>query len=262
MSAVADQQKWFKLWTTAPSDDDLIALPVADRWAWAVLGCHTKTHGSRGTVSISLANVALAGQMGIDVTKLHETCARLPHVNVQKPDNGKFVVTWQNWLKYQEDSSVYERVKRLRSKKRGEEKRGDQKEPPVAPQGASRPFERNGDEVLQHHDEESAEEAAAALRGAAAEHLDVVPDELRDANTLLEFLNAKTGRTYGGLANLQLIDARLREGWSVQQCRTMTMRKVRDWRDDARMATFLRPATLFNRAKLESYMAELGYVRS
>jgi uncharacterized phage protein (TIGR02220 family) len=132
---------------------------------------------------------------------------------------------------------------------------GSTKEPPIAPQGAS-----PRDEVLTtSNGAEPSREAAEALGGAAEEQLD---DELRDARTLLAFLNAKTGRTYSGLVALQLIAARLREGWSVQDCKTMIVRKWRDWHEDAKMATYLRPATLFNRVKLEGYMGELGFTRS
>lgn len=135
---------------------------------------------------------------------------------------------------------------------------GQSKNPPTAPQGAS-----GRDDVLSTPNGDEPElEAAEALGGAAAEQPEV-PDELRDALTLLEFLNLRTGRTYAAtLATLHLIDARLREGWSVQDCKTMVMRKVNDWRGDARMATYLRPATLFNRVKLEGYMGELGFTRS
>lgn len=118
---MADQARWFKFWCTAPYDDHLLRLSVADRWAWAVLGAYTKAHGTRGSVQLSESNTVLAAAMGIDVTVLFVTCARLPHLSVQKSDNGEITVTWKNWTKYQEDSTVAERVSRLRSKKRREE---------------------------------------------------------------------------------------------------------------------------------------------
>ena len=40
-------------------------------------------------------------------------------------DNGTTSVTLKNWYKYQIDDGSYERLKRLRSKRRGEEKRGE-----------------------------------------------------------------------------------------------------------------------------------------
>ena len=138
---MADNGRWFKLWITAPADDAIQELPPALRWAWVAFGCYTKAHGTRGRVVVSRSNAVLAAEMGIDVADLFGTIQALPHVtvdnsggvspNVQlrghktdvRSDNGTFTVTWKNWTKYQEDRTVYERVKRLRSKKRRDEKR-------------------------------------------------------------------------------------------------------------------------------------------
>ena len=133
---MADQQRWFKLWCSVLTDDDLQSLPPADRWAWAALGAHVKQSGTRGTVVISLLNAALAGALGVPLDQLEAVIRRLPHVTVnggsvvnerrfsgRPSDNGTLTVTFKNWPKYQEDSTVAERVRRLRSKKRGEEKR-------------------------------------------------------------------------------------------------------------------------------------------
>jgi hypothetical protein len=126
---VADQHRWFKLWATAPWDDDLQQLPPAHRWAWVVLGVYTKTNGTRGRVTISPSNATLCGAMCVTSDALEHVIRTFPHVRVEEGnnDNGKFTVTWDNWTKYQEDASVYERVRRLRSKRRGEENRGDEK---------------------------------------------------------------------------------------------------------------------------------------
>ena len=129
---MADQQRWFKLWCSAPADDDLQALLPADRWAWAAFGAYTKLHGTRGTVTVSLTNKALAAEMGVTVEDLVPALKRLPHMRVSEAvgDHGKVTVTWDNWTKYQEDSTQVERKRRSRSKKRGEEKR---REVPLKP---------------------------------------------------------------------------------------------------------------------------------
>jgi hypothetical protein len=77
---MGDQQRWFKLWASAPSDDGLQALTPALRWAWAVLGIYTKVHGERGCVTVSPHNAALAAEMGIPLSDLIPTIARFPHV--------------------------------------------------------------------------------------------------------------------------------------------------------------------------------------
>ncbi len=51
--------------------------------------------------------------------------------------------------------------------------------------------------------------------------------------------------------------ARLKSGATVMNCRQVIVRKNRDWKDDIKMAKYLRPATLFNDVKFEQYMGEL-----
>jgi len=124
---MADQQRWFKLWASAPADEHLQRHPPAIRWAWAVFGVYTKLHGQRGRVIVSPTNSVLAAEMGLPTESLISTIVQLPHMSVEGPHpaNGEVTVTWKNWIKYQEDSTVAERVARLRSKRRGEEKRRD-----------------------------------------------------------------------------------------------------------------------------------------
>ena len=284
---MADQARWFKLWYSALGDSDLLALPPATRWAWAALGAHMKVHGTRGRLTVRLTDTVLAAAMGVTPEELFGVVNVLPHVSCElrneegSTHHGEFTVTFHNWVKYQEDSTRAERQRASRAKRRREEtkKRGEEKRgefPPVAPPGGARHEGRftppdpssNGDEPNDQNATETTHDEGEEMPGDASwdapEKREVpveVLEELRGAVEVLEFLNAKTGRTYGGLASLHLIDARLREGWSVQQCKTMTMRKVRDWRADARMAPYLRPATLYARGKLEQYMAEIGYVR-
>jgi len=87
---------------------------------------------------------------------------------------------------------------------------------------------------------------------------------LADAEGVLQFLNQKTGRNFrlreaGGKpsANLALIEARLRGGATVIQCRAIILRKYHEWKGDEKMAHFLRPETLFGRTKFEQYLGEL-----
>ena len=143
---MSDQKKWFKLWHSALSDDALCRLPTSVRWAWVALGAHTKVHGERGVVKISGTNSVLAAQMGVAVDVLKDTILMLPHIHVgdENCDNGEFTVTWKNWRYFQEDSTVASRVSRLRSKRRGEEKRGEESRiTPIS--GATPPLKLGGE---------------------------------------------------------------------------------------------------------------------
>jgi uncharacterized phage protein (TIGR02220 family) len=85
------------------------------------------------------------------------------------------------------------------------------------------------------------------------------PDVHRQAREVLNFLNDKTGRNYEPVpANLEMVEARLKEGASVDDLRAVVAKKTREWASDEKMAQYLRPATLFNRTKFAQYKGELG----
>ena len=162
---MADQARWFKLWITAPADDDLQRLSPALRWAWAAFGCYTKVHGTRGAVRVSPGNVVLAAEMGVTVEALIPTLRMLPHVDVRETENrhGELAVTWHNWTKYQEDSTQAERQKASRAKKRGDERRSDKKRlAPLRPPASAEP---NGFHI--HTSILEALDACPAFRGVA-----------------------------------------------------------------------------------------------
>lgn len=76
---------------------------------------------------------------------------------------------------------------------------------------------------------------------------------------VLEFLNAKAGRNFRPTrGNIALIESRLRAGATEEDCRGVIVRKHRAWSTDPKMATYLRPATLFNATKFDQYIGEQG----
>jgi uncharacterized phage protein (TIGR02220 family) len=80
------------------------------------------------------------------------------------------------------------------------------------------------------------------------------------AQKILEFLNEKAGKAFRPVAaHLDLIQARLKDGATEANCRGVIARKVREWGPDPKMAKYLRPETLFNRTKFESYLGERGH---
>lgn len=89
---------------------------------------------------------------------------------------------------------------------------------------------------------------------------DVAPrSELKSkAKELLGFLNAKTGRNFEPVAvNLERIEARLKEGASFDDCKSIIAKKCGEWSADEKMAQYLRPATLFGREKFWQYHGQL-----
>jgi uncharacterized phage protein (TIGR02220 family) len=84
------------------------------------------------------------------------------------------------------------------------------------------------------------------------------PDFKAEASEILNFLNAKTGKKYKPVAaNIEMIVARLREGFSCEDIRAVVAKKCRDWKGDDKMDTYLRPKTLFSRTNFANYEGEL-----
>jgi uncharacterized phage protein (TIGR02220 family) len=80
-----------------------------------------------------------------------------------------------------------------------------------------------------------------------------------DAAEVLEHLNVKVGKHFQPVAaNTDLIRNRLREGASVADCKAVIDAKHAEWGNDPKMASYLRPATLFNASKFAQYVGQLG----
>ncbi|WZE63562.1 replication initiation protein [Maribacter phage Panino] len=56
---------------------------------------------------------------------------------------------------------------------------------------------------------------------------------------------------------LKLISARVEEGHSLMKMKAVVHHKHREWKDDPFMKKFLRPATLFNNEKFNTYVQEV-----
>lgn len=75
---------------------------------------------------------------------------------------------------------------------------------------------------------------------------------------LLCYLNEKAGTSYRASAesHKKIIAARLKEGYSIEDAKTVIDTKVADWLHDAKMRKFLRPSTLFNATHFPEYLNE------
>lgn len=133
---MADNGRWFKLWTTAITDNRLASLPN-DLWAiWAKLGAYIKVHGNEGEIVIVKPEKILCSILQCDdFTTLINAVKCFPNVTVTPVTNTivTYRLKYENWYKYQGDFSG-DRVKNFRAKnsksvtpkKRREEKRGEE----------------------------------------------------------------------------------------------------------------------------------------
>ena len=86
---------------------------------------------------------------------------------------------------------------------------------------------------------------------------------IKQAEIVLNFLNEKTGLNYlfrnraGDLTkSAGFIIARLKEGYTMQELKTVIVRKTNEWLNDDKMRNNLSPDTLFNRTKFEKYLGQ------
>ena len=75
-------------------------------------------------------------------------------------------------------------------------------------------------------------------------------------DTVLTYLNVKASKRFSlkSQANRNFISARLKEGYSVEDCCLVIDEQVLSWLDDQEMEKYLRPMTLFRPSNFESYL--------
>jgi len=89
---------------------------------------------------------------------------------------------------------------------------------------------------------------------------DPVPSDCKNGipfQDIISFLNAKTGKNFRATtkATRRHISGRWSEGYRLDDFKAVIMRKTKQWANDAKMAGYLRPETLFG-TKFESYLNE------
>ena len=73
---------------------------------------------------------------------------------------------------------------------------------------------------------------------------------------VLNYLNQKTNKNFSSKNknNLKNITARLKEGFTVKQMKSVVDKKTAEWLNDKKMNEFLNPETLFRPSKFEKYL--------
>ncbi len=86
---MADQKHWWKMHSSILTDDKILSLSPADRWAWVALACHVREHGEAGHLEVDPQNQFLAMIFGCSPSEILPTILRLPNVLISdKP------ITW------------------------------------------------------------------------------------------------------------------------------------------------------------------------
>ena len=79
----------------------------------------------------------------------------------------------------------------------------------------------------------------------------------QERKEIIDYLNEICGTSYRPNTNKtkELINARLREGFTVDDFKAVIFKKAKQWKDDQKMCKYLRPETLFG-TKFEGYLNE------
>ena len=77
-----------------------------------------------------------------------------------------------------------------------------------------------------------------------------------DAITVLTYMNEVCSSKYkhSTKSHIENINARLAEGHSIEDCKSVIDSKFAEWGSDSRMAGYLRPSTLFSTGKFQGYL--------
>lgn len=90
-------------------------------------------------------------------------------------------------------------------------------------------------------------------------HKILTKEQKKACEEVLNYLNQQAGTSFSnkGGTNLELIDACLQKGFTIQDCKTVIDKKTNDWKGTD-YSKFLRPITLFSKTKFENYLNELN----
>ena len=87
---------------------------------------------------------------------------------------------------------------------------------------------------------------------------------LSDFEIIINFLNQQSGRSFrsDNKSTVRLINARLKEGYTVNDFKLVIRDKCSEWKDDPKMKQYLQPTTLFAPTKFENYLVKAKESRS
>ena len=229
---------WFRLYGDMPSDPKIGTLTDAEFRTWIELLCAACKEERDGATGMS--NETINWMLRRDVTV---TLARLLERQlVTKSETGEYVIVAWNKRQYKSDSSAA-RTKAWREKnhKNSTVKSSDKR---VTSQ------KRHSDALDTETDTET---DINALSGKPSD-----ADLTAKAKQAVDYLNEKTHSEYRHVpSNLNLVRARIKEGYSLEEVKAVIDVKAAEWNGDAAMQKFLRPATLFNATKFAQYAGRL-----
>lgn len=215
---IADQKKWFKVWTTLLMDTHI---PNNELGMFTRLGCAIAFRGLNG--KLVTTKQSLHSILSIPAEKeIPQSFLDNFNVQIQLNGNDKITVTFKNWYKFQVDNSI-ERVAKHR-------------------QNVTRNVTIQ-DKIRLDKKKIRKEEDNISVKNPIYYH------------DIVDYLNLKAGTSFKPTTKTTqtLIKMRHKEGFTLEDFKTVIDKKVADWKNDPKYSEFLRPETLFG-TKFEGYV--------
>lgn len=244
---------WFRMYGDMPDDPKIGTLSDAEFRTWVELLCAACKANDSGNTGLTkdTVNWALRRDVTVTVTALSQ------RELVTKNEKGEYVIKAWEKRQYKKDSSA-ERTRKYRERKSSEANK-------------EAGLERCDDHVTHgdgHSDtprtdtdtEKNKEKTLSGKPDAVTGESKSEPDPARtNGLQAIEYLNQKTGRRYRPVeSNMRMVQARLREGYSLSDVKAVIDRQVGLWGEDKKMQEYLRPATLFAASKFASYAGQVS----
>ena len=258
---------WIKLSVNYPKDDKVAVIRgMPDGYTilfiWTQLMCRAGEINDDGAVylteSVMYSPETLASALGHSTGTISRALSVLGSLDmVEIHEDGLIEII--NWEKYQNIDGMRavrekaaERAKRYRERKKLEAA-GTDTSSQADDSAVTLPSRDASRDVTQQSKSKS--KSKKDLKN-------IMSSNSADGREIVSYLNSQTGKRYRAStqATQTLINARLNEGFTVDDFKTVIDTKVSQWSRDAKMSAFLRPQTLFG-TKFESYLNERGGVR-
>lgn len=244
--------KWIKLSVTLPDNKkikQIRRLPDGDTVAlmWVFLMCLAGEVNDDGMVyftpEIPFTDEMLAEQFSMDINTVRLALKTFQHFGmIEIIDDIIHLDSWEKWQSTESLSKIREqnrvRVARHREKKK------------LAAGNVTCNVTETPCNAIEEDKEREEDKEKEKKNNASASFLESV-------SQIVSFLNEQTGKSYKAASKKTrtLIHARMNEGFTVEDFKTVIAKKCADWLNDDKMDRYLRPETLFG-TKFEDYLNE------
>ncbi len=198
--------------------------------------------------AVDLDTNKISRETGLDVSNINETLRLLEGKNIMKREKGQILFNRhiEQWKKV-ETASKDKRSKQPRNKVETTFLQGQN--------NPTKTHNRQSDSDLQLP-KENINKKESPITPKNENGVPLKSSNLEIAR-IVAFLNEATGKTFrtSSKSTQRLINARLSDGFTIDEFKQVIEKKSRQWKNDIQMEGYLRPLTLFG-PKFESYLQE------